>query len=237
MVKVIDISNQNLKGNEADMFLKQKMEEVGIDTQELAYKLKVSPVTTHRWLKGERKVSVEQAIEIAKILKCNPADILFPAKKLDTIELHSYTEDFVVKNLPKKSYRKIIIPGGFYTPQTKAVQFYNPGGEDHKEIHLFERESTDDVYNGFSEYAINKTCYIESNVKDKKKGYRDVIGIIERDKSKTNFKLNILHPETKIPFKFGMSVDPKDIKLAAPRKMSFLESYNKYSVNKIPSNK
>ena len=54
MVNIIDISNQNLKGNDTDMFLKQKMEEVSMDSQELAYKLKVSPVTTHRWLKGER---------------------------------------------------------------------------------------------------------------------------------------------------------------------------------------
>ena len=66
MVKIVDIKNQNLKGNEADMFLKQEMEEVSMDSQELAHKLKVSPVTVHRWLNTSRKVSPEQAIEIAK---------------------------------------------------------------------------------------------------------------------------------------------------------------------------
>jgi len=240
MVKVIDISNQNLKGNEADMFLKQKMEEVSMDSQELAYKLKVSPVTTHRWLKGERKVSVEQAIEIAKILQCNPADILFPAKKIDSLELHGYAEDYVVRRLHKKNYREIIIPGGFYTPQTKAIQFYAPGREAHNEIHLFERGGTTDYdYNGFSEDAINSTCYVEPTEKSRKKGCRDVICLIEIDKSQPTFRLNLLHPETKKPMTklTSTNVDPRDIKIAAPRKMSFFESYNKYKPGNVPSNK
>ena len=33
------------------------------------------------------------------------------------------------------------------------------------------------------------------------------------------------------------NVDPKDIKIAAPRKMAFFESYNKYTPDRIPSNK
>jgi len=235
MTKIVDI--KNLKSNEADMFLKQKMQEVGIDSQELARRLKVSPVTTYRWEKGDRKVSPQQAILIADILKCEPEDILFPAKKIELIELHSYAEDYVVKSLFKKNYRNIIIPGGFYTPSTKVVQFYMPGGENHNEIHLFERSHNSSDYFGFSEDAINKTCYIEPLDKDRKRGFRDVIGILERDRTKKKFKINILHPETKKPFTNGSSVDPKDIKIAAPRKMSFFESFNKYKPGRLPSNK
>jgi transcriptional regulator with XRE-family HTH domain len=230
MVNVIDI--KNLKINEVDMFLKQKMQEVGMDSQELARRLNVSPVTTYRWEKGDRKISPQQAILIADILKCEPEDILFPAKKIDLIELHSYAEDYVVKSLDKKNYRNIIIPGGFYTPSTKAVQFWIPGGEMHNEIHLFERNHHCSDYFGFSEDAINKTCYIEPIDKVKKKGFRDVIGILERDRTKKRFKINILHPETKKPFTHGASVDPKDIKIAAPRKMTYFESFNKYRQNK-----
>ena len=160
MVKIVDIGK--LKGSNADMFLKKKMDEVGMAASELAQKLKVSPVTVHRWLNTSRKVSPEQAIDISKIINCDPTEILFPTKKLDTIELHSYAEDYIVKKLHKKNYRNIIIPGGFYTPQTKAIQFYAPGREAHNEIHLFERSGTTDYdYNGFSEDAINSTCYIE----------------------------------------------------------------------------
>ena len=239
MVKIIDIKNQNLKGNDTDMFLKQKMEEVGIDSKELARKLHVSPVTTYRWEKGERKVSVEQSVLIAEILKCDPENILYPTKKLDTIELHSCAEDYVVRKLHKKNYRKIIIPGGFYTPQTKAVQFYAPGREAHNEIHLFERGgATDYDYNGFSEDAINSTCYVEPTEKSRKKGCRDVICLIEIDKTQTTFRLNLLHPETKKPIsKIATNVDPRDIKIAAPRKMTFFESYNKYKPGRLPSNK
>jgi transcriptional regulator with XRE-family HTH domain len=238
MTKIVDI--KNLKVNEADMFLKQKMQEVGIDSQELARRLNVSPVTTYRWEKGERKISVEQSILIAEILKCDPENILFPAKKIETIELHSYAEDYVVKKLHKKNYRKIIIPGGYYTPQTKAIQFYAPGREAHNEIHLFERSGVSDYdYDGFSENAINSTCYIEPTEKCRKKGCRDVIALIEIDKSQPTFRLNLLHPETKKPITklTSTNVDPRDIKIAAPRKMTFFESYNKYKPGKLPSNK
>ena len=237
MTKIVDI--KNLKSNEADMFLKQKMQEVGIDSQELARRLKVSPVTTYRWEKGERKISVEQSILIAEILKCEPENILFADKKIDTLELHGYAEDYIVRKLHKKNYRKIIIPGGFYTPQTKAIQFYAPGREAHNEIHLFERGGTTDYdYNGFSEDAINSTCYVEPTEKARKKGCRDVICLIEIDKSQTTFRLNLLHPETKKPIsKIATNVDPRDIKIAAPRKMTFFESYNKYKPGRLPSNK
>ena len=237
MTKIVDI--KNLKVNEVDMFLKQKMQEVGIDSQELARRLKVSPVTTYRWEKGERKISVEQSILIAEILKCEPENILFADKKIDTLELHGYAEDYIVRKLHKKNYRKIIIPGGFYTPQTKAIQFYAPGREAHNEIHLFERGgATDYDYNGFSEDAINSTCYVEPTEKARKKGCRDVICLIEIDKSQTTFRLNLLHPETKKPIsKIATNVDPRDIKIAAPRKMTFFESYNKYKPGRLPSNK
>ena len=238
MVKIVDIGK--LKGSNADMFLKNKMDEVGMAASELAHKLKVSPVTVHRWLNTSRKVSPEQAIEIAKIINCDPTEILFPAKKLHTIELHSYAEDYICKKLHKKNFREIIIPGGFYTPQTKAVQFYAPGREAHNEIHLFERSgNTDYDYDGFSEDAINSTCYVEPTEKCRKKGCRDVICLIEIDKSQPTFRLNLLHPETKKPMTklTSTNVDPRDIKIAAPRKMTFFESYNKYTPSIIPSNK
>ena len=237
MVKVIDINN--LKNNNTDMFLKQKMAEVGIDSKELARRLNCSPVTTYRWEKGDRKVSVEQSVLIAGILKCEPENILYPAKKLATIELHSYAEDYVVRKLHKKNYRKIIIPGGFFTPSTKAVQFYAPGREAHNEIHLFERSGvTDYDYDGFSENAINSTCYVEPTEKARKKGCRDMICLIEIDKTQTTFRLNLLHPETKKPIsEIATNVDPRDIKIAAPRKMTFFESYNKYKPSRLPSNK
>ena len=237
MVKVIDINN--LKNNNTDMFLKQKMAEVGIDSKELARRLNCSPVTTYRWEKGDRKVSVEQSVLIAGILKCEPENILYPAKKLATIELHSYAEDYVVRKLHKKNYRKIIIPGGFFTPSTKAVQFYAPGREAHNEIHLFERSGvTDYDYDGFSENAINSTCYVEPTEKARKKGCRDMICLIEIDKTQTTFRLNLLHPETKKPMsEIATNVDPRDIKIAAPRKMTFFESYNKYKPSRLPSNK
>ena len=180
------------------MFLKKKMDEVGITSQELARKLDVSPVTTYRWENKLRKISPEQAILIAEICKCSPAEILFPAKKINKIDVECYAEDYIVKPLHKRNFRKVIVPGGFYTPQTKAVQFYAPGREQHNEIHLYEKTGVWDYdFNGFSEDAINRTCYIKPTTEAKKKGCRDVIAIIEIDKTQSTFRLNLLHPETK----------------------------------------
>ena len=68
---------------------------------------------------------------------------------------------------------------------------------------------------------------------------RDVICLIEIDKTQPTFRLNLLHPETKKPMTklTSTNVDPRDIKIAAPRKMTFFESYNKYKPSIIPSNK
>ena len=237
---IIRINNTKIKIKDTMALLQNKLDEVGMSQAELARELKRNKVTINRWSHNTRDISAANAIEIAKVLNCDPSDILFPAKKLDTIELHSYAEDYIVKKLHKKNYKDIIIPGGFYTPQTKAVQFFAPGREAHNEIHLFERSgNTDYDYDGFSEDAINSTCYVEPTEKCRKKGCRDVICLIEVDKSQPTFRLNLLHPETKKPMTklTSTNVDPKDIKIAAPRKMAFFESYNKYTPDRIPSNK
>ena len=65
-----------------------------------------------------------------------------------------------------------------------------------------------------------------------------MICLIEIDKTQTTFRLNLLHPETKKPIsEIATNVDPRDIKIAAPRKMTFFESYNKYKPSRLPSNK
>ena len=141
---IIRINNTKIKIKDTMALLQNKLDEVGMSQAELARELKRNKVTINRWSHNTRDISAANAIEIAKVLNCDPSDILFPAKKLDTIELHSYAEDYIVKKLHKKNYKDIIIPGGFYTPQTKAVQFFAPGREAHNEIHLFERSGNTD---------------------------------------------------------------------------------------------
>ena len=107
---VNNVSKLNLTKKSDMNYLKEKITQVGISQKDLANKLHKNIVTVNRWVNEERQITPENAIEIAKILKCDPAAILFPPKKLNVIELHSYTDDsFMVKDLTKRYYQNIVL--------------------------------------------------------------------------------------------------------------------------------
>ncbi len=222
---VTDINNN--KKTEMN-FLKEKMNQVGVTQKELANKLDRNVVTINRWFNEERQITPENAIKISKILKCDPAAILFPAKKINKIELHSYTDDsFMVKDLTPKYYVDVIIPDGFYTPETKAVKFYKIGSQHHGEIYLFERIKVGKHYEGFHEDSINKICYLEPISKKAKVGCTPIIALVKVNETTSNYTLNLLNPKTQEPLnKMSIGIDPDFIKVSAPKKMSFFPKFN-----------
>jgi len=222
---VTDINNN--KKTEMN-FLKEKMNQVGVTQKELANKLDRNVVTINRWFNEERQITPENAIKISKILKCDPAAILFPPKKINTIQLHSYTDDsFMVKNLSKKYYQNVVIPEGYYTPETKAVKFYKIGSQHHEEILLFERKGTKNGYEGFHEDSINKICYLEPISKKAKVGCTPIIALVKVNETTSNYTLNLLNPKTQEPLnKMSIGIDPNFIKVSAPKKMSFFPKFN-----------
>ena len=222
---VTDINNN--KKSEMN-FLKEKMNQVGVTQKELANKLDRNVVTINRWFNEERQITPENAIKISKILKCDPAAILFPAKKINKIELHSYTDDsYMVKDLTPKYYVDVIIPDGFYTPETKAVKFYKIGSQHHGEIYLFERVKVGKHYEGFHEDSINKICYLEPISKKTKVGCTPIIALVKVNETTSNYTLNLLNPKTQEPLnKMSIGIDPDFIKVSAPKKMSFFPKFN-----------
>ena len=222
---VTDINNN--KKSEMN-FLKEKMNQVGVTQKELANKLDRNVVTINRWFNEERQITPENAIKISKILKCDPAAILFPAKKINKIELHSYTDDsFMVKDLTPKYYVDLIIPDGFYTPETKAVKFYKIGSQHHGEIYLFERVKVGKHYEGFHEDSINKICYLEPISKKAKISCTPIIALVKVNETTSNYTLNLLNPKTQEPLnKMSIGIDPDFIKVSAPKKMSFFPKFN-----------
>tara|TARA_R100000541_G_scaffold1060_1_gene4963 strand:+ start:48 stop:749 length:702 start_codon:yes stop_codon:yes gene_type:complete len=224
-----NLANSKLKRQKSDMnFLKEKITQVGISQKDLASKLNKNIVTVNRWVNEERQITPENAIEIAKILRCDPAAILFPPKKLNTLELHYYTDDsFMVKDLTKSFYKKIVIPSGYYTKSTLAVRFYKIGSQHHNEILLFERVSSDNGYEGFHEDSIGKICYLEPNAKMTKQGCTPIIALVKINESTPNYTLDLIHPKTLKPMnEKSIGVNPEWIKISAPKKMSFFEKYN-----------
>ena len=230
VTEIVKIRNSNNKKEKSsDMnFLKEKITQVGISQKELANKLHKNIVTVNRWVNEERQITPENAIEIAKILKCDPAAILFPPKKLNVIQLHSYTDDsFMVKDLTKRYYQDVVIPGGFYTPETKAVKFYKIGSQHHEEILLFERYGTKNNYEGFHEDSINKICYLEPSIKKAKEGCAPIVALVKINENTFNYTLDLLHPKTQKPFnELSVGIDPDWIKVCAPRKMVFAPKFN-----------
>tara|TARA_R100000951_G_scaffold84120_1_gene71878 strand:- start:2122 stop:2811 length:690 start_codon:yes stop_codon:yes gene_type:complete len=222
---VTDINNN--KKSEMN-FLKEKMNQVGVTQKELANKLDRNVVTINRWFNEERQITPENAIKISKILKCDPAAILFPAKKINKIELHSYTDDsYMVKDLTPKYYVDVIIPDGFYTPETKAVKFYKIGSQHHGEIYLFERVKVGKHYEGFHEDSINKICYLEPISKKAKISCTPIIALVKVNETTSNYTLNLLNPKTQEPLnKMSIGIDPSFIKVSAPKKMSFFPKFN-----------
>lgn len=222
---VTDINNN--KKSEMN-FLKEKMNQVGVTQKELANKLDRNVVTINRWFNEERQITPENAIKISKILKCDPAAILFPAKKINKIELHSYTDDsYMVKDLTPKYYVDLIIPDGFYTPETKAVKFYKIGSQHHGEIYLFERVKVGKHYEGFHEDSINKICYLEPISKKAKISCTPIIALVKVNETTSNYTLNLLNPKTQEPLnKMSIGIDPSFIKVSAPKKMSFFPKFN-----------
>lgn len=225
---VNNVSKLNITKKSDMNFLKEKITQVGISQKDLANKLHKNIVTVNRWVNEERQITPENAIEIAKILKCDPASILFPPKKLNIIELHSYTDDsFMVKDLTKRYYQDIVIPGGFYTPETKAVKFYKIGSQHHEEIQLFERVGNKNNYEGFHEDSINKVCYLEPNDKKKKEGCAPIIAVVKINENTPNYTLDLLHPKTLKPLnELSVGINPDWIKVSAPRKMTFSPKFN-----------
>ena len=210
-------------------FLKEKITQVGISQKELANKLHKNIVTVNRWVNEERQITAENAIEIAKILKCDPAAILFPPKKLSKITLKHYTDDsYMVKNMDKKFWKEVVIPNGFYSEGTLAVKYYRLGSQHHNLIQLFERIKINNHYEGFHEDSINQICYLEPTEKVKKKeGCVPIIALVKINESKSNYALDLLHCRTGEPLNEKSNGIPPDwVKVCAPLKMSYFEKYN-----------
>ena len=209
-------------------FLKEKITQVGISQKELANKLHKNIVTVNRWVNEERQITAENAIEIAKILKCDPAAILFPPKKLSKITLKNYTDDsYMVKNMDKRFWQEIIVPSGYYSEGTFPVRYYKIGSQHHNQIHLFERLKINNHYEGFHEDSINKICYLEPTLKKAKAGCKPIIALVKINESKSNYAIDLLHVKTEKPLNdLSIGIDPSWVKICAPLKMTFFEKYN-----------
>ena len=209
-------------------YLKQKITELGLSQKELAKKLKKNPVTITRWVNGTRDISAANAIEIANILKCDPAHILFPPKKKQSVLLKYYTDNsnmlHCLLKKDKSFSKEIKVPGEFYTEETIAVLMHAPSKQFHNYIYLFERASNHNFL-GFSEDAIGQCCFVTSKKKNKKDYFDPCIAIVQPN-SKNPDNLDLIHPRLLKPISDNTINIPIDhFEIAAPRKAMYKEKY------------
>ena len=120
---------------------------------ELAKAVVKDATTINRWVKNSRAIAWENAIELAKVLKCHPVDIYQP--KSEVVLKSSLNANFTVQPIEKENQKKIQIPFEYYNPEVTAILVNIPGSHVDGEIYLFDIPKI----KKFSSQALGKQCY------------------------------------------------------------------------------
>ena len=102
-------------------FLSDKLAELKMSQAQLAKTLGRDPATVNRWIKNNREISSTNALEISRVLKCNPSEILFESKSSKITLTKKLDNNFELKQLPINKQKKIAIPYEFHNKYTVAV--------------------------------------------------------------------------------------------------------------------
>ena len=123
-------------------FLREKLFDLNMSQAQLAKKLGRDPATVNRWIKNNREISSINAVELSKILKCNPSEILFGSKSSTINITKTLDSNFEVKQISINKQRKISIPYEYNNKFTVAIinqsNVYNDG-----QILLYDEEKID----------------------------------------------------------------------------------------------
>ncbi len=123
-------------------FLREKLFDLNMSQAQLAKKLGRDPATVNRWIKNNREISSINAVELSKILKCNPSEILFGSKSSTINITKTLDNNFEVKQISINKQRKISIPYEYNNKFTVAIinqsNVYNDG-----QILLYDEEKID----------------------------------------------------------------------------------------------
>jgi len=207
------ITNNHLEAT--DLLLNKLLKENDMSQAQLAKAVGKDATTINRWVKNSRAIAWENAVELAKILKCHPVDIYQP--KSEIVLRWSVNSNFMVKQIEKENQKKIQIPFEYYNPEVRAILVNIPGSHVDGEIYLFDIPKV----KKFSSLAIGKYCYCTASksFKKKNKNANDVIGIL---KSNEDYSFSILNPLTNKPInQLCKGFQIEDLEIATPVKIKY----------------
>ena len=207
------ITNNHLEAT--DLLLNKLLKENDMSQAQLAKAVGKDATTINRWVKNSRAIAWENAVELAKILKCHPVDIYQP--KSEIVLRWSVNSNFMVKQIEKENQKKIQIPFEYYNPEVRAILVNIPGSHVDGEIYLFDIPKI----KKFSSQALGKYCYCTASksFKKKNKNANDVIGIL---KSNEDYSFSILNPLTNKPInQLCKGFQIEDLEIATPVKIKY----------------
>ena len=172
---------------------------------ELAKQLGRDKTTVNRWVKNSREVAWDNAVEIAKVLKCHPVDIIEGGKS-EIVLKEKCNWDGVVWNLKKEDQYLIPIPFEYNHKNIRAVLVEARGTPNDGEIWLFDVNGS----KKFNKNSVGKICYLEG------KKIKPVISLLHPT---GDGKLTILNTfNGKI---IHAKIAPYDLDIAAPVKVKY----------------
>jgi len=172
---------------------------------ELAKQLGRDKTTVNRWVKNSREVAWDNAVEISKVLKCHPVDIIEGGKS-EIILKEKCNWDGRVWQLKKEEQFPIPIPYEYNHKNTRAVLVEARGTPNDGEIWLFNIIES----KKFNKNSVGKICYFEG------KKIKPVIALLhptgDGNLSIMNtFNKKVIHSQ----------IDPYDLDIAAPVKVKY----------------
>lgn len=172
---------------------------------ELAKQLGRDKTTVNRWVKNSREVAWDNAVEISKVLKCHPVDIIEGGKS-EIILKEKCNWDGRVWQLKKEEQFLIPIPYEYNHKNTRAVLVEARGTPNDGEIWLFNIIES----KKFNKNSVGKICYLEG------KKIKPVIALLhptgDGNLSIMNtFNKKVIHSQ----------IDPYDLDIAAPVKVKY----------------
>ena len=165
-----------------------------LDTKKFAEKSDKNFANIWKEVRGQRKISIDQAINYSKVLNCDPVDLLFEELKcqvwgavdlLSTQTLGEY--NYVPGQVWTYNTEIVTVPRDIYRPSIKAIKIKSAGSVYNNHIIFYYKGSDIKNYHGKLVIVGKKFVLDEFGIDD----IRYFFGIYENARG----KINILNPD------------------------------------------
>jgi len=165
-----------------------------LDTKKFAEKSDKNFANIWKEVRGQRKISIEQALNYSKVLNCDPVDLLFEELKcqvwgaVDLLSPQSLGDyDYVPGQVWNYDNEIVTVPRDIYRPSIKAIKIKSAGSIYNNHIIFYYKGSDIKNYHGKLVVVGKKFVFDEFGIDD----IRYFFGIYENARG----KINILNPD------------------------------------------